>query len=350
MKRRKTDPVGSPPPKRNGGGLRYNKNALEINVDQYKHLDFLRVTEAAALASSKWVGKGQRDEADQAACEAMRQELNSMEMDATIVIGEGERDEAPMLYIGEKLGQPGGPEIQIAVDPLEGTNLCANGTPNAISVLAAAVVGQGKLMHAPDCYMEKLVVGPECAGIVDITVPPRINVRLMAKALGKDVDECIIGILDRPRHESLIRELREAGCRVHLVPDGDLSVAIAALDPDSGVDGLMGIGGAPEGVITAAAVLCTGGEMQARLKFTSDEQRERAEKMVSGDVDRVFRTEDLASGNVTFAATGITPGDLLKGVRFRHGSAHTESIVMRSSTGMIRRIETTFKLGRRESD
>ncbi len=313
-------------------------------MDQYRHLDFLRVTEAAALAASKWVGKGKRDEADQASCEAMRLHLNDMSMDATIVIGEGERDEAPMLFIGEKLGQAGNTPVQIAVDPLEGTNLCANGTPNAISVLAAAVEGHGWLMHAPDCYMEKLVVGKECAGVVDITVPPRINVRMMAKALGKDVDECIIGILDRPRHEDLIRELRDAGCRVHLVPDGDLSVAIAALDPDSGVDGLMGIGGAPEGVITAAAVLCAGGMMQARLKFTIDGQRERAEKMVDGDVDRVFSTEDLAKGNVVFAATGVTSGDLLKGVRFRHGQAHTESILMRSESGTIRRIETSHRI------
>ena len=310
-------------------------------MDQHRHLDFLRVTEAAALAASKWVGKGKRDEADQASCEAMRTQLNGMSMDATIVIGEGERDEAPMLFIGEKLGSnPEGPQVQIAVDPLEGTNLCANGTPNAISVLAACVEGEGYLMHAPDCYMEKLVVGPECAGIVDITVPPRINVRLMAKALGKDIEECIIGVLDRPRHEELIRELRDAGCRVHLVPDGDLSVAIAALDPDSGVDGLMGIGGAPEGVITAAAVLCAGGSMQARLKFTIEGQRERAVEML-GDVDRVFTTEDLARGNVMFSATGVTSGDLLRGVRFRHGSAYTESIVMRSESRLIRRIETT---------
>lgn len=312
-------------------------------MDRTHNLDFLRVTEAAALASSKWVGKGQRDEADQAACEALRHELNAMDMDATIVIGEGERDEAPMLYIGEKLGTGAGPKIQIAVDPLEGTNLCANGTPNAISVLAACVEDEGFLMHAPDCYMEKLVVGEECRGVVDITLPPRVNVRLMAKALGKDVGECIIGILDRPRHDDLIRELRETGCRVHLVPDGDLSVAIAALDPDSGVDGLMGIGGAPEGVITAAAVLCTGGEMQGRLRFTTDEQRERAEKMMGGDVDRVLTTEDMARGEVIFSATGITSGDLLKGVRFRRTGALTESIVMRSSTSTIRRIETFYK-------
>jgi fructose-1,6-bisphosphatase II len=311
-------------------------------VDGYKHLDFLQVTEAAALASSKWVGKGKRDEADLAACEAMRSRLNAMEMCATIVIGEGERDEAPMLYIGEKLGRGEGPNIQIAVDPLEGTNLCANGTPNAISVLAAAVEGEGYLMHAPDCYMEKLVVGPECKGVVDITLPPRVNVRLIGKALGKDVDECIIGILDRPRHEQLINELREAGCRVHLVPDGDLSVAIAALDPDSGVDGLMGIGGAPEGVITAAAVLCSGGEMQARLLFKDDAERARAQTMIEGDVDRVFHAKEMARGNVMFSATGITPGDLLRGVRYKRGYAQTESILMRSN-GVIRKIETVHR-------
>lgn len=248
-----------------------------------------------------------------------------------------------MLYIGEKVGTGDGPEVHIAVDPLEGTNLCANGTPNAIAVLAATVAGQGHLMHAPDCYMEKLVVGQECVGVVDITLPARVNVRLMAKALGKDIDEVTIGLLDRERHQELIAEIRDVGARVHLIPDGDLSVAIAALDPDAGVDGLMGTGGAPEGVISAAAVLCMDGEMQARLKFTSDEQRERAKKMVGGDLDRVFHTEDLASGNVMFAATGITPGDLLKGVRYKRGSALTESIIMRSAQRTIRRIETTYK-------
>ncbi|HRJ26925.1 MAG TPA: class II fructose-bisphosphatase [Fimbriimonadaceae bacterium] len=311
--------------------------------DRNYHLDFLRVTEAAALSAARWVGKGNRDSADQAACEAMRATLGDMQMRGTIVIGEGERDEAPMLFIGEQLGSGDGPEVQIAVDPLEGTNLCANGTPNAIAVLAATVTGEGHLMHAPDCYMEKLVVGPECKGVIDITLPARVNLRLMAKAMGKDVDEMIIGILERPRHDALIEELREAGARVHLIPDGDLSVALAAMDPDSGVDGLMGIGGAPEGVISAAAVLCCGGEMQARLVFTSDEQRARAEKMTGGDLDRVFHTNDLASGNVMFAATGITSGDLLKGVRYKRGHALTESIVMRSSTGTIRRIETVHQ-------
>lgn len=313
-------------------------------MDQNRHLDFLTVTEAAALAASSWVGKGCRDEADLAACEAMRRELNSMAMTATIVIGEGERDEAPMLFIGEQLGEGLGPNVQIAVDPLEGTNLCANGTPNAISVLAAAYEGQGFLMHAPDTYMEKLVVGSECAGVVDITLPPRVNARLMSKALGKDIDEVTVGILDRPRHEALIQELRDVGCRVRLVPDGDLSVAIAALDPDSGVDALMGIGGAPEGVITAAAVLCTGGEMQGRLRFRSEEERVRASKMMEGDIDRVLQTTDLARGSVAFAATGITPGDLLKGVRYGRGKVFTESIVMWSDTQTVRRIETLHRI------
>jgi fructose-1,6-bisphosphatase II len=307
------------------------------------HLDFLRVTEAAALSASRWVGKGDRAAADEAACSAMRRTLNELQMCGVIVIGEGERDEAPMLYIGERVGLGEGPEVQIAVDPLEGTNLCANGTPNAIAVLAATVAGEGHLMHAPDCYMDKLVVGQEAVGVIDITVPPRVNCRLIAKALGKDVDELIIGVLDRPRHESLIDEIRDVGARVKLVPDGDLSLAIAALDPDAGIDALMGIGGAPEGVITAAAVLACGGEMQARLKFTNEDQRVRAEKMVGGDVDRVFATEDLARGNVMFAATGITPGDLLKGVRFKRGYALTESIVMRTKSGTIRRIETIHR-------
>jgi fructose-1,6-bisphosphatase class II len=312
-------------------------------IERNHHLDFLRVTEAAAMACARWVGKGDRDGADEAACDAMRRALNDMDMCGTIVIGEGERDEAPMLFIGEKVGTGEGPKIQIAVDPLEGTNLCANGTPNAISVLAACVEGEGHLMHAPDCYMEKLVVGPECKGVIDITVPPRVNLRLMAKALGKDVDELIIGVLERPRHDELIQELRQAGARVHLIPDGDLSVAIAALDPDAGIDGLMGIGGAPEGVISAAAVLAYGGEMQARLKFTSDEQRERARAMGDWTDDRVLMTEDLASGNVMFAATGITSGDMMRGVRYRRGFAQTESIVMRTGSGTIRRIETIHR-------
>jgi fructose-1,6-bisphosphatase class II len=309
-------------------------------VDQSIDLDFLPVTEAAALRSARWVGKGNKNAADQAACEGMRSAMNLIEMDGTIVIGEGERDEAPMLYIGEKVGSGKGAKVQIAVDPLEGTNLCANGTPNAIAVLAAAVEGQGYLMHAPDTYMEKLVVGPECVGVVDITLPARVNVRLMAKALGKDVDELIVGVLERERHNELIKEIRDAGARVHLIPDGDLSVAIAALDPESGIDGLFGIGGAPEGVISAAAVLCCGGEMQARLKFRSEEEKERAMAMGLKDPDMVFKTEDLARGDVLFCATGITSGDLLKGVRYGRDYTETESIVMQSSTRIVRRVTT----------
>ena len=257
-------------------------------------LDFVRVTEAAAISSARFIGKGDNHAADQAACDAMRRVLNEMDLCGTIVIGEGERDEAPMLFIGEKVGAGQGPVTQIAVDPLEGTNLCASGSPNAISVLAAVVEGQGRLMHAPDCYMDKLVVGSECVGVIDITLPPRINVNLIAKALGKPVNEVVVGLLDRPRHKALIAELREVGVRIYMISDGDVGLGVAALDPDSDIDVLMGIGAAPEGVITAAATLCCQGEMQARLVFTDDKQRARAEKMVDGDIDRVMTTTDLA--------------------------------------------------------
>ena len=214
---------------------------------------------------------------------------------------------------------------------------------NAISVLAAATVGDGKLMHAPDCYMDKLVVGEAAKGAIDITLPPAVNLRMIAKCLDKDVEELTVGILDRPRHEKLIAEIRRAGARIRLVTDGDITLAIAAIDPSTGIDALFGIGGAPEGVITAAAVRCVGGDMQARLVFRNDEERARATKMVEGDVDRVFLTEDLASGGVMFAATGITGGDLLRGVRYVPDGAHTESVVMRSTSGTIRRISAQHK-------
>jgi len=312
-------------------------------MDRNLALEFVRVTEAAALNAAKWVGKGDRTAADQAACDAMRHTLSQLDIRGRIVIGEGERDEAPMLYIGEELGSGQGPAIEIAVDPLEGTNLCANGMANAISVLAAATEGEGRLMHAPDCYMDKLVVGPEAKGAIDITMPVAANLRAIAKCLDKDVDELTIGMLDRPRHEKLIGEIRRCGARIRLVTDGDITLGIAAIQPDTGIDALMGIGGAPEGVITAAAVRCVGGDMQARLVFRNEEERRRAETMIAGDVDRVFFTDDLAQGNVMFAATGITSGDLLKGVRYTRDGALTESIVMRSASGTVRRIQTSHR-------
>lgn len=312
-------------------------------MDRSHYLEFLRVTESAAIGASRWVGRGDRNAADEAACDAMRTRLNEIAMCGTIVIGEGERDNAPMLYIGERVGTGDGPRIQIAVDPLEGTNLCANGLPNAIAVLAACEEGEGNLMHAPDCYMDKFVVGGECKGVIDITASPSSNVHNMAQKLGKEVDEMIIGVLDRPRHSDLIGELRQIGCRVHLVTDGDITLALAALDPAAGLDGLMGIGGAPEGVITAAAVRCWGGDMQARLVFTTDEQRSRAKGMIDGDVDRVWSAEELATGKVMVAATGITTGDILTGVRFRRDFEETESIVMQSSDGTIRKISTMHR-------
>jgi fructose-1,6-bisphosphatase II len=312
-------------------------------MDRNLALEFVRVTEAAALACGMWVGKGDRNGADQAACDAMRRTLNGLDISGTIVIGEGERDEAPMLFIGEEVGKDNGSKVEIAVDPLEGTNLCANGLANAISVLAAATVGEGRLMHAPDCYMDKLVVGEQAKGAIDITRSPEENLVEIAKRLDKDVFELTVGVLDRPRHEKLIQAIRDAGARIRLITDGDITLGIAAIDPLTGIDALMGIGGAPEGVITAAAVRCVGGDMQARLVFRNDSERERAERMVEGDINRVFGTEDLASGSVMFAATGITGGDLLKGVRYVADGAYTESIVMRSSSGTVRQIHTRHR-------
>ena len=280
----------------------------------------------------------------------MRSALNELDINGRIVIGEGEMDEAPMLYIGEKVGSGDGPEVEIAVDPLEGTNLCANGMPNAIAVLAGCVKGEGHLLHAPDCYMDKIVVGAEGKGAIDITLPPRVNITVMSKCLGRRVDELTIGILDRERHHCMIKEIRDTGARVHLISDGDLTVALAALDPESGVDALFGIGGAPEGVISAAAALCYGGEMQAKFIWSSPEEKERAQGMFGGDVDRVLQTTDLASGHVQFCATGITSGDMLKGVRYRRDYALTESILMRSKTGTIRRIQTMHRNFKREED
>jgi len=319
-------------------------------MERLLSLELIRVTEAAAIASARLMGRGDTMAADRLAVEAMRRAFDEIPIDARIVIGEGERDEAPMLYIGERVGDPDSavgeaPEIDIAVDPLEGTNLVAHGQANSITVLAASE--RGGLLHAPDCYMEKLCVGPVVAGKVDITVPPTENLRRIAAALGRGVNDITVVILERPRHEALIAEVRAAGARIKLIADGDLSAAISTAVSGTGVHAVMGIGGAPEGVLTAAALRCLGGEIQARLVFRSDAERERAVGMGHGDPTRVYRTDELASGeNVVFAATGVTKGDLLEGVRFFGGGARTHSMVMAYRTKQVRFVDTVHMFDR----
>jgi fructose-1,6-bisphosphatase class II len=313
-------------------------------------LELIRVTEAAAIASARLMGRGDTMDADRLAVEAMRRAFDEIPIDARIVIGEGERDEAPMLFIGERVGDPGAavgeaPAIDIAVDPLEGTNLVAHGQANSITVLAASE--RGGLLHAPDCYMEKLCVGPVVAGKVDITAPPAENLRRIAAALGRGVNDITVVILERPRHEELIAAVRAAGARIKLIGDGDLSAAISAAVSGTGVHAVMGIGGAPEGVLTAAALRCLGGEIQARLVFRSDAERERAQAMGHGDPTRIYRTDELASGeNVVFAATGVTDGDLLAGVRFFGGGARTHSLLMAYQTKQVRFVDTVHMFDR----
>jgi fructose-1,6-bisphosphatase II len=310
-------------------------------------LEMVRITEAAAIESARLMGRGDRTEADRAATESMRATMDEVEMDGTIVIGEGERDEAPMLFIGEQVGQrlPGQPQVDIAVDPLEGTNLVAMGQANAITVLAASE--RGGLLHAPDTYFEKLCVGPPSAGHVDLNLPPAENVILIADSLRRKVTDITIVILDRPRHEKLIDEVRGTGARIKLISDGDLSAAISCAVSGTGVHGVMGIGGAPEGVITAAALRCLGGEIQARFRFRNDEERERAKRMGHPDPDRIYRTEDLAPGeNLVFSATGVTEGDLLQGVRFFGGGARTHSLVMGYQTKQVRFVDTVHMFDR----
>ena len=305
-------------------------------------LEFLRVTEEAAIASGKTMGQGDRQLADQVATESMRSVMDSVPMDGTIVIGEGERDEAPMLYIGEKVGKHDGgdyPAVDIAVDPLEGTNLCATGSPGAITVLAASE--GGGLLHAPDCYMEKIVVGPSCRGVVDLEAPVSHNLAVIAKVLGRRVEDLVIIILDRPRHEKLVNEIRKAGARIRLISDGDLSPGVAAAMLGSGVHAVMGTGGAPEGVITAAAVRCLNGYMVGRLVGYTPEQAERMKDMGIKDPNRVYTAEDLAPGkNIIFSATGVTDGPLLKGVRFFGDGVRTTSLVMKLAQGKVRFIES----------
>ena len=319
-------------------------------MEQLLALEMIRVTEAAALASARFMGRGQRDEADEAATEAMRRAMDETDLAGTIVIGEGERDEAPMLYIGEQVGrhEDGGAvaAVDIAVDPLEGTNLVATGQSGAITVLAAS--DTGGLTNAPDTYLEKLAVGPVAAGCIDITRPPAENVHRIAEALRRRVTDITVIILDRPRHDGLISEVRGTGARIKLISDGDVSAAISCAVQGTGVHALMGIGGAPEGVITAAALRCLGGEIQARFRFRNDEERERAGRMLGhADESKVFRTEDLASGeNLVFAATGVTGGELLQGVRFFGGGARTHSLVMAYQTKQVRFVDTVHMFDR----
>jgi len=307
-------------------------------VDRNLALEGVRITEAAALASARFMGRGDRRAADQAATEAMRAAFDDLDVSGEVVIGAGERGQAPILFVGERVGRTGAMEIEIAVDALEGTRLCATGAANAISVMAMGP--KGSLLRAPDRYMEKIAVGPDARGAIDITRDPRTNLRAVADALGKYVEDVTVVILDRPRHERLIREVREAGARIKLIGDGDVSAAINACLPDTGVDMLMGIGGAPEGIISATALRCVGGDMQGRLLYASDADRERARALGIVDEGRIFGMEDMASGDVMFAATGVTNGDFLKGVRFEGDGAFTQSVVMRSRTGTVRYIET----------
>jgi fructose-1,6-bisphosphatase II len=315
-------------------------------MDRNLVFDFVRVTEAAAVAAAHHMGQGDGEAADRAGVEAMRKEMNALDLHGVVVIGEGERDEAPMLYIGEEVGG-GGPEVDIAVDPLEGTNLVAKGLPGAISVIA--VTERGGLLHAPDIYMDKLIVGPTCAGQVDIRKPVEENLASMAAAYRRAVGDLTITILDRPRHADLIARVRAAGARIKLISDGDVSAAIAAAVRGTGVHAVMGIGGAPEGVLAAAALKCLGGQIQGRFWFRNEDERKRVQAMGIADPDRVFDTMDLVPGqDVLFVATGITDGDLLRGVRFFGGGSRAHSLVMTLQTGEIRFVDGIVLTDRRK--
>ncbi|OFZ21740.1 MAG: fructose-bisphosphatase, class II [Bdellovibrionales bacterium GWB1_55_8] len=314
-------------------------------MDRNFALEFVRVTEAAALESARLMGRGDEKAADQAAVTAMRKMLNSVQFDGTVVIGEGERDEAPMLYIGEKVGKGDGPALDLALDPLEGTTVCATGGSNSLSVIAIAE--EGHFLHAPDVYMEKIAVGPDAKGAIDLTLSVTENLANIARVKNVPVENLTTIILDRPRHADLIAEVRRAGSRIWLIGDGDVSAAVATCKRKSGVDVLLGTGGAPEGVIAAAALRCMGGDMQGRLVFRNDQERERAGKMGIKDLDRIYRIEDMAKGHVMFCATGVTQGPLLDGVRFFRGGAKTHSVVMRSESGTIRYIEAEHHFDRK---
>ena len=308
-------------------------------IERTPGLELVRITEAAAIAASHWMGHGEKDSADRAAVEAMRATMDEVSFHGRIVIGEGERDEAPMLFIGEEVGKGVGPEVDIAVDPLEGTNPVAHGRANAIAVLAVAE--RGGLLHAPDTYMEKLVVGLPARGKVDLDRPVKENLKIIADSLNREVDDLTIVILDRPRHAKLIAEVRDAGARIKLIEDGDLMAAMSVAVSGTAVHAVMGTDGAPEGVLAAAAMRCLGGEILGRLAFRNDEERARAKKMGITDEKRIYRTEDLASGeDIRFVATGVTDGELLRGVRFFSRGARTHSVLLDSSRGRVRYIDT----------
>ena len=314
------------------------------NIESDLAPKFIRVVENAAIASARTMGRGEGELSDKVAVESMRRTMDTIPMHARIVIGEGERDKAPMLYIGEQVGAefPDGmevPEVDIAVDPLEGTNLCATGAAGAITVLAASE--RGGLLHAPDCYMEKIVVGPSCKGLVDLEAPVAENLKNIAKGMERSIQDLVVVVLDRPRHVKLISEIRAAGARIRLISDGDLSAGIAAAVIGTGVHAVMGSGGAPEGVITAAAIRCLNGYMVGRLVINKPELEERIARMGIRDKNRIYRAEDLAPGNqLIFAATGVTDGALLKGVRFFGEGTRTSSIILTLMTGKVRFIES----------
>ncbi len=312
----------------------------EINpaLDRILTLELARVTERAAVAAAYMRGKGNEKAADQLAVDAMRRELNELDIDGVVVIGEGERDEAPMLFIGEEVGTKKGPKVDIALDPLEGTTLCAKAKPNSLAVLAMAV--GGTLLHAPDVYMDKIAIGGQYDdGVIDLDLSPTENLKRLAKAKGCKIDELGVCILDRPRHQPLIAEVRKTGAAIVMIDDGDIAGVIATTDPEkTGIDIYMGIGGAPEGVLAAAALRCIGGQMQGRLVTDSQSQKERAAKMGVKDFDKKLSIRDMARGDVIFSATGVTDGDMLFGVRMKGNKIETETIVMRSSTGTVRTI------------
>lgn len=309
-------------------------------------MEFARVTEAAALASARWVGRGDKEAADDAAVQAMRSVFDTIRMQGTVVIGEGEMDEAPMLYIGEKVGSGEAPELDVAVDPLEGTNIVAKGLAGAIAVIAIAK--KGGLLHAPDMYMDKIAVGPEAKGRIHLDAPVKENLVNVAQALGKSMDDLTVVILDRERHDKIIHEVREAGARIRLITDGDVSPAVACAIEGTGVDIMMGIGGAPEGVLAAAALRCLGGEMQGRLWPENDADILRAQKLGLSDINKLLTMEDLVcSDDVFFAATGITEGPLLRGVHFTSQGAQTHTVVMRGKTGTVRFIEAQHRFDKK---